>query len=48
MIALLMQYFKNGLEVVAKKRKCPQNKIKVVMFQHMINIAMATPINAEL
>jgi hypothetical protein len=40
-----MQYFKNGLEVVAKKRKWRLNKMNVVIFQLIINTPMARPTN---
>ena len=43
-----MQYFKNGYCVAAKKVKCLLNKIKVVMFQHMMNTPIAIPIIAKL
>src|SRR4030088_2678132 len=39
---LFMQYFRKGLVVVARKRKCLLNKINVVIFQLM----MKTPIEA--
>jgi hypothetical protein len=42
---LLMQYFKNGFEVVARNRKWRLNKINVVMFQLIINTPMAIPTN---
>lgn len=45
---LLMQYFKNGYCVAAKKVKCLLNKIKVVMFQHIMNTPIAIPIIAKL
>ncbi len=38
-----MQYFKNGKRVAAKNVKCLLNKIKVVMFQHMINTPTDMP-----
>src|ERR1700689_1617092 len=43
MMALLMQYFKKGFVVVAKKRKCLLNKIKVVIFQPIIKTPVAAP-----
>ena len=43
MIALFTQYFKNGFDVVARKRKCRQNKMKVVIFQLIMNTPIATP-----
>ncbi len=43
---LLMQYFKNGLEVVAKNLKWRLKRIKVVMFQLMMNTPMAMPTNS--
>ena len=45
---LLMQYFKNGLEVADKKRKWRLNKIKLAIFQLMINIPIAMPTIAKL
>ena len=45
---LLIQYFKNGLVVADKKRKCLLNKIKVVMFQLMINMPTDKPTIAKL
>ena len=42
-MALLIQYFKKGLEVVAKNLNWLLCKIKVVMFQLMIKIPVATP-----
>ena len=48
MIALLMQYFKKGLVVAARKRNCRLNKIKVAIFQLMINMPMEAPTIAEL
>ena len=44
---LLIQYFKNGYWVAAKKVKCLLNKIKVVMFQHIMKTPMAMPIMAK-
>jgi hypothetical protein len=43
-----MQYFKKGLVVAARKRKCLLNKINVEMFQLMINIPMEAPTMAAL
>ena len=43
-----MQYFKKGLVVAAIKRKCRLNRIKVEIFQLIINIPMAMPTIAEL
>ena len=43
-----MQYFKKGLVVAARKRKCLLNKINVVMFQLIINIPIDMPTIAEL
>src|ERR1700730_13703304 len=48
MMKLFMQYFKKGLVVVARNLKCLLNKIKVVMFQLMMNIAVAAPTIAAL
>ena len=48
MTLLLIQYFKKGLVVAAKKRKCLLNKIKVAIFQLMINIPTDIPTMAEL
>jgi hypothetical protein len=45
---LLMQYFRNGLVVAAKKRKCRVNKMNVEIFQLMMNIPTAIPTIAEL
>src|ERR1700750_1945309 len=45
---LLMQYFKNGYCVAARKVKCLLNKMKVVMFQHMINTPIEIPMMAAL
>jgi hypothetical protein len=38
-----MQYFKKGLDVVARNRKCRLNKMNVVIFQLMMKMAMAKP-----
>src|SRR5690606_27744738 len=43
MTLLLIQYFKNGLEVVARNRKCLLKRMNVVMFQLIIKIPIATP-----
>ena len=43
-----MQYFKNGLEVVAKNLKCLLNKINVVMFQLIKKMPVAPPVMAAL
>jgi hypothetical protein len=43
-----MQYFKKGLVVAAKKRKCLLNKMKDEMFQLMMNIPIETPTIAVL
>jgi hypothetical protein len=48
MIELLMQYFKNGFVVAARKRKCLLNRINVAIFQLMINIPILAPTIAEL
>src|SRR5580704_3283333 len=47
-IELLMQYFRNGLVVVAKNRKCRLNKMNVVMFQLMMKMPVAAPTTAVL
>ena len=46
--ALLIQYLRKGLVVAAKKRKCLLNKIKLLIFQLIMNIPMATPNIAKL
>jgi hypothetical protein len=46
--ALLIQYFKKGLVVAARKRKCLLNKINVAMFQLIMNIPTDIPTMAEL
>ena len=38
-----MQYLKNGLVVAAKNLKCRLNKIKLAMFQLIINMPIAIP-----
>ena len=43
-----MQYFKKGLVVAARNLKCLLNKIKVLIFQLMINMPMAMPTRAAL
>ena len=43
-----MQYFKKGLVVAAKKRKCLLNNMNVEMFQLIINIPTDIPTIAEL
>lgn len=43
MPALLMQYFKNGFEVVAKNLKYVLNRMNVVMFQLITKPPNATP-----
>ena len=48
MIALLMQYLRKGLVVVARNLKCLLNKMKVVIFQLMIKTAVAAPTIAVL
>src|SRR5688572_31738579 len=42
-----MQYFRNGLVVAARKRKCRLNMMKVVIFQLIMNIPTAIPTTAE-
>jgi hypothetical protein len=39
----LIQYFKKGNCVAARNVKCLLNRIKVVMFQHMMNTPIAIP-----
>ena len=46
-MALLIQYFKKGLVVAARKRKCLLNKIKVVIFQLMMNMPMDSAYNGS-
>jgi hypothetical protein len=46
--ALLIQYFKNGLDVVAKNLQRLLCKINVVIFQLIIKIPMAIPVIAAL
>ena len=48
MIELLMQYFKKGLVVAERKRKYLLNKIKLEIFQLIINMPTAAPTIAEL
>src|SRR6266850_6059667 len=48
MTELLIQYFRKGLVVAAKNRKCLLNKMKLLMFQLMMNIPTAIPTIAEL
>ena len=48
MLPLLIQYFKNGRDEVARNLKYPLNKIKVVMFQLIINPPKAAPTIKEL
>ena len=48
MIQLLIQYLRKGLVVAAKNRKCLLNKIKVAIFQLIINIPTDPPTIAEL
>ena len=43
MIELLMQYFRKGRVVVARNLKCRLNRIKVVIFQLMMNIPIEIP-----
>jgi hypothetical protein len=43
MTELLMQYLRNGLVVVARNLKCRVNKMKVVIFQLIMNTAVAAP-----
>lgn len=45
-IALLIQYLKNGLEVVAKKRQRLLCNMNVVIFQLMMKTAVAIPVIA--
>ena len=46
MIALFIQNFRNGFDVVARKRKYLLNRIKQVIFQLIIKIPIAMPTNA--
>ena len=48
MTALFIQYFKKGLVVAARNLKCLLNKIKVAIFQLIINIPTEAPTIAEL
>jgi len=48
MMALLMQYFRKGLVVVARNLKWRLNKMNVVIFQLMMNTAVAAPTMAAL
>ena len=48
MTLLLMQYFKNGNWVAARKVKCLLKRMNVVIFQHMIKVPMAIPTSAVL
>src|SRR5690349_3055919 len=45
---LFTQYFTKGYWVAARKVKCRLNKIKVVMFQHMMNTPTNRPSMAVL
>jgi len=45
---LLIQYFKKGLLVAARKRNCLLNKTKVAIFQLMINMPIEAPTMAAL
>ena len=47
MMALLIQYLRKGFVVADKKRKCLLNKIKVAMFQLMMNMPMDMPTIAD-
>ena len=47
-MALLIQYFKKGFVVADKNRKCLLNRMKVLIFQLMINMAIEAPTNAAL
>ena len=42
-----MQYLRNGLVVADKNRKCLLNKIKVEIFQLMMNMPMDIPTIAD-
>jgi hypothetical protein len=44
----LIQYFKNGFVVAARNRKCLLNRIKVEIFQLIINMPTEIPTIAEL
>jgi len=48
MMQLLIQYFKNGLVVAARKRKWRLKRIKEAIFQLMINMPIEAPTIAEL
>ena len=48
MMLLFIQYFKNGWVVVARNLICLACKIKVVMFQLIINMATAAPTKERL
>ena len=43
-----MQYFKKGLVVADKKRKCLLNRMKVEIFQLTMNMPIDTPTKAAL
>ena len=45
---LLIQYFKNGLVVAARNRKCLLNRMKVEIFQLIMNMPIEAPTIAEL
>ena len=48
MMELLIQYFKNGFVVAAMNRKWRLNRMKVEIFQLMMNIPIDIPTIAEL
>src|SRR5690606_1645085 len=48
MMALLMQYFQKGFVVAARKRKCRLKRMKLLMFQLIMNMPIATPTIAKL
>ena len=48
MMELLIQYFKKGFVVAAMKRKWRLNRMKVEIFQLMMNIPIDIPTIAEL
>src|SRR5205085_1375073 len=43
-----MQYLRNGLVVAARKRNCRLKRMKVAIFQLMMNIPMDAPTSPEL
>src|SRR5260221_795759 len=47
MIQLLMQYFRKGLVVAARNRKCRLKRMNEVIFQLIINIPTDIPTTAD-